>query len=154
MNVVCLLGRLTADPELRTTPNGVSVCSFSVAVQRSYSSGGERQTDFINCVAWRQTAEFINRYFHKGNMIGLNGSLQSRSYQDKETGKNRTAYEVVINNAYFAESRNTGRASQPRASYSQQPEKQESNTFPANSFSTGDFDGFSAVSTDDGDLPF
>lgn len=105
MNNVSLLGRLTADPELRQTPNGVSVCSFSVAVQRPYSSNGERQTDFINCVAWRQTGEFISRYFRKGNMIGLTGFIQTRQYQDKDTGKNRTAFEVIINNAYFAESK-------------------------------------------------
>ena len=107
MNNVSLLGRLTADPELRQTPNGVSVCSFSVAVQRPYSSNGERQADFINCVAWRQTGEFISKYFRKGNMIGLTGAIQTRQYQDKDTGKNRTAFEVVINNAYFAESKST-----------------------------------------------
>lgn len=105
MNNVSLLGRLTADPELRQTPNGVSVCSFSVAVPRAYSSNGERQTDFINCVAWRQTGEFISKYFRKGNMIGLTGAIQTRQYQDKDTGKNRTAFEVVINNAHFAGSK-------------------------------------------------
>lgn len=152
MNVVCLLGRLTADPELRQTPNGISVCSFSVAVQRAYSSGGERQTDFINCVAWRQTAEFISRYFRKGNMIGLNGSIQTRQYQDKDTGKNRTAFEVVINNAYFAESKSS--SSQSRNSYSQPARPSAESSFSANSFSTGDLDGFSTVDTDDGDLPF
>ena len=102
MNVVCLVGRLTAEPELKTTPNGTNVCSFSVAVNRVFTNAnGERQTDFINCVAWRQTAEFICRYFGKGQMIGLNGTIQTRQYQDKDTGKNRTAFEVVINNAYF-----------------------------------------------------
>ena len=81
MNSICLMGRLTADPELKTTQSGVSVTSFSVAVDRAYrSKDQERQTDFINCVAWRQTAEFITRYFHKGNRIALQGSLQSRSY--------------------------------------------------------------------------
>lgn len=152
MNVVCLLGRLTADPELRQTPNGISVCSFSVAVNRAYSgANGERQADFINCVAWRQTAEFISRYFRKGNMIGLNGSIQTRQYQDKDTGKNRTAFEVVINNAYFAESKSGSSPSQP--SYSQ-PARPAAETGFSNTFSTGDLDGFSTVDTDDGDLPF
>lgn len=152
MNVVCLLGRLTADPELRQTPNGISVCSFSVAINRAYSgANGERQADFINCVAWRQTAEFISRYFRKGNMIGLNGSIQTRQYQDKDTGKNRTAFEVVINNAYFAESKSGSSQSQP--SYSQ-PARPAVETGFSNTFSTGDLDGFSTVDTDDGDLPF
>ena len=102
MNVVCLVGRLTADPELRQTPNGTNVCSFSVAVNRAFANAnGERQADFINCVAWRQTAEFIARYFGKGDNIGINGTIQTRTYQDKDTGKNRTAFEVVVNNAYF-----------------------------------------------------
>ncbi len=162
MNVVCLMGRLTADPEVRQTPNGISVCSFSVAVNRPYSGqNGERQADFINCVAWRQTAEFIGRYFRKGNMIGLNGQIQTRTYQDKDTGKNRTAFEVVINNAYFAESKNSSaQGSQSfgnnsyNNSYSQPSPRQAENNFPANSFSTGDLDGFSALAADDGDLPF
>ena len=90
MNVVCLLGRLTATPELKTTQSGVSVTSFSVAVDRTYQpKGAERQTDFINCVAWRNTAEFLCRYFQKGQRIALQGSLQSRSYTDKN-GNNRT----------------------------------------------------------------
>lgn len=157
MNVVCLLGRLTADPELRQTPNGTSVCSFSVAVNRAYSSAnGERQADFINCVAWRQTAEFISRYFRKGNMIGLNGSIQTRTYQDKDTGKNRTAFEVIVNNAYFAESKGSSQGTQSYSqnSYSQTSPRQAESNFPANSFSTGDLDGFSALAADDGDLPF
>lgn len=152
MNVVCLLGRLTADPELRQTPNGTSVCSFSVAVNRAFASqDGTRQADFINCVAWRQTGEFISKYFKKGNMIGLNGSIQTRQYQDKDTGKNRIAFEVVINNAYFAESK--GSSSQ-NTGYVQEAPKAMGNNNPAASFSSGDLDGFSAVASDDGDLPF
>lgn len=123
MNSVCLLGRLTADPELRQTPNGVFVASFSVAVNRPYSNAsGERQADFINCVAWRQTAEFISRYFKKGNMIGLNGSIQTRTYQDKDTGKNRTAFEVIINNAYFAQNRGNSGGNGSGNSYRQRPQ--------------------------------
>jgi single-strand DNA-binding protein len=103
-NLVVLSGRLTADPELKTTPNGVSVCSFSIAVDRRYKQGEERQADFINIVAWRGTAEHICKYFHKGSMIGIEGSIQTRKYQDKD-GNNRTAFEVIANNVQFIESK-------------------------------------------------
>lgn len=103
-NLVVLTGRLTADPELKTTPNGISVTTFSIAVNRNYKAGEEQQTDFINIVAWRQTAEFITRYFQKGSLIGIEGSIQTRRYQDKN-GNNRTAFEVVVNNAQFVESK-------------------------------------------------
>lgn len=105
MNMVCLLGRLTAEPELRHTQNQVPVTSFTLAVDRAYQpKGQERQTDFINIVAWRQTAEFVTRYFHKGQRLALTGTLQSRRYVDKE-GNNRTAFEVVADNVFFAESK-------------------------------------------------
>ncbi len=103
-NLVVLTGRLTADPELKTTPNGIPVTSFSIAVDRRYRSGEERQTDFINIVAWRSNAEFITKYFKKGNLIGIEGSIQTRKYQDKN-GNNRTAFEVVVNSAQFVESK-------------------------------------------------
>jgi single-strand DNA-binding protein len=119
-NLVVLTGRLTADPELKTTPNGVSVTTFSIAVSRRYRAGEETQADFINIVAWRQTAEFITKYFKKGSMIGIEGSIQTRRYTDKE-GKNRTAFEVVANNAQFVESKRdsvTGADADMPASYS------------------------------------
>ena len=96
LNRIFLMGRLVADPELRQTPNGISVATFRIAVDRNYQNkaSGERQTDFISCVAWRQTGEFISRYFSKGRMICVEGSLQSRNYEDK-SGQKRTAYEVV-----------------------------------------------------------
>ena len=103
-NLVVLTGRLTADPELKTTQNGVSVCSFSIAVERRYKQGEERQTDFVNIVAWRGQAEFISKYFSKGSMIGIEGAIQTRNYQDKN-GNNRTAFEVVANNVQFVESK-------------------------------------------------
>ena len=103
-NLVVLTGRLTADPELKTTPNGVPVTSFSIAVNRNYRAGEEQQTDFINLVAWRQRAEFISKYFTKGSLIGIDGSIQTRRYTDKN-GNNRTAFEVVVNNAHFVESK-------------------------------------------------
>lgn len=101
-NLVVLTGRLTSDPELKVTPNGVPVTSFSIAVNRNYRAGEEQQTDFINIVAWRQRAEFITSYFKKGSMIGIEGSIQTRRYQDSN-GNNRTAFEVVVNNAQFVE---------------------------------------------------
>lgn len=101
-NLVVLTGRLTADPELKNTPNGVSVCNFSIAVERRYKQGEERQADFINVVAWRNSAEFVCKYFNKGSMIGIEGSIQTRKYQDKD-GNNRTAFEVVANNVQFIE---------------------------------------------------
>ena len=101
LNRVILMGRLTADPELKTTPNGVSVTSFSIAVDRSYvKSGEERKADFINIVCWRQTAEFVCRYFGKGSLIAVEGQLQSRSYQAKD-GTNRYIVEVVADNVQF-----------------------------------------------------
>ncbi len=146
MNVVCLLGRLTATPELKTTQSGVSVTSFSVAVDRAYQpKGAERQTDFINCVAWRNTAEFVCRYFQKGQRIALQGSLQSRSYTDKN-GNNRTVFEVVIDNAFFAESKGNSAPrndSQPMPAY----------TEPAPAFSTAADSAFEEIVGDD-DLPF
>ena len=102
-NLVVLTGRLTADAELKTTPSGVSVTSFTIAVDRR-GKGEDKQADFINIVAWRQTAEFITKYFSKGSMIGIEGSIQTRRYQDKD-GNNRTAFEVVASNVQFMESK-------------------------------------------------
>ena len=109
LNHIVIMGRLTRDPELRTTQSGVSVTSFTVAVDRDFGGrdGGERQTDFIDCVAWRQTGEFVSKYFHKGSMIVVSGRLQSRKWQDRE-GNNRTSWEVNADNVYFGESRRDG----------------------------------------------
>ena len=148
MNVICLMGRLTGDPELKTTQNGVSVTSFSVAVDRAYrSKDQERQTDFINCVAWRNTAEFISRYFRKGQRIALQGSLQSRKYTAND-GSQRTVYEVVVDNAFFCESKGGNAGGAP--SYdSQIPVYSE--VKPA--FSTANSGDFEDILTDE-DLPF
>jgi single-strand DNA-binding protein len=106
MNACALMGRVCNDLELKTTPNGVPVTSFSLAVDRSYTpKGEERQTDFINCVAWRGTAEFIARHWHKGQRMAITGELQQRSYTAND-GSKRTVYEVVVGNAYFCESKN------------------------------------------------
>lgn len=111
LNKVILIGRFTRDPELRSTPQGTSTCSFSLAVDRNYqSAGGERQADFINCVAWRQTAEFISKYFQKGNMVCVEGSIQTRSWKDNE-GNNRYVTEVVVDRSYFVESKKSAQES-------------------------------------------
>ncbi|MBQ8605095.1 MAG: single-stranded DNA-binding protein [Clostridia bacterium] len=105
LNKVILTGRLTATPELKTTTGGNSVTSFSIAVQRQFKSAdGNYQTDFINIVAWRNTAEFITRYFEKGQLIAIVGSIQTRSYEDRN-GQKRTAFEVVAEEAQFVESK-------------------------------------------------
>lgn len=116
MNIVALMGRLTADVEVSHTPNGVAVCKFTIAVDKY--TNGERKADFINCVAWRETAENIARFFRKGNKIAVNGSIQTRQFQDKETGKNRVAFEVVVDRFHFCESANNGQA-QPVNQYAQ-----------------------------------
>ncbi len=165
LNRIILMGRLVADPELRQTPNGISVATFRIAVDRNYQSknSNERQTDFISCVAWRQTGEFISRYFAKGRMIAVEGSLQTRSYEDK-TGAKRTAYDVVVDQAYFADSRpggaqggnyqaegnsygGYGAAPQQSAPRFEEPQRGQS-------LSVGSFGGFEELDTDDGDLPF
>ena len=101
LNVVAIMGRLVADPELRTTQSGTNVCSFRIACDRNFARQGEqRQADFIDIVAWRQQAEFVSKYFQKGSMIAIEGSLQTRQYQDKN-GNNRTATEVLASQVSF-----------------------------------------------------
>ena len=106
LNHITIMGRLTRDPELRRTGTGIAVASFTVAVDRDFGGrdGGERETDFIDCVAWRQTGEFVSKYFTKGSMIVVSGRLQIRNWTDKEGNKRRSA-EVVADNCYFGESK-------------------------------------------------
>ncbi len=109
LNHITIMGRLTRDPELRRTGSGIAVASFSLAVDRDYSprDGGERETDFIDCVAWRQTGEFVSKYFTKGRMAVVSGRLQIRNWTDKDGNKRRSA-EVVADNVYFGDSRRDG----------------------------------------------
>lgn len=159
LNRAVLMGRLTTDPELRQTPNGVSVLSFSIAVDRTYGGkNGERQTDFINLVAWRQTAEFISRYFSKGQMIAVDGSIQTRNYTDKQ-GNNRTVFEVVIDNASFCGSKaESGGVSRPVQPVSNTPNFKEpasqGESFSVGDFNDDDFGDFEELGTDDSELPF
>ncbi len=105
LNSVQLIGRFTRDPELRTTQSGISTCSFTIAVDRNFvRQGEERKADFINCVAWRQTAEFITRYFKKGNLVALEGSIQTRTWDDNE-GKRHYVTEVIVDRTHFVESK-------------------------------------------------
>ena len=151
LNVVAIMGRLVADPELRTTPAGHSVCSFRIACDRSYvQQGQERQADFIDIVAWRQQADFVSKYFQKGSMIAVEGSLQTRNYQDKN-GNNRTAVEVVANNISFAGAKRQDSQSVP--SYEQQTASHVEQAKAQTGFAQGSADDFAVIS-DNNDLPF
>lgn len=108
LNHITIMGRLTRDPELRYTQSGVPVASFTVAVERDYTTQGQqRETDFIDCVAWRQGGEFVSKYFVKGQMIVVDGRLQSRKWQDRE-GNNRTSWEINADHTYFGEPKRDG----------------------------------------------
>ena len=142
LNCAVIMGRLTADPELRETPSGVAVTRFTVAVDRSFvKAGEERKADFINVVAWRQTAEFVTRYFSKGSMIAVQGSIQTGSYE--KDGVKRATFEVVADNVSFCGSKSeSGTNGAPRTPVAAAP-----------SFSNGSADDFAAMADDD-DLPF
>lgn len=114
MNKVILMGRLTKEPELKQTPNQISVVRFSLAVNRRFVKEGQQEADFINCVAWRQTAEFISRYFHKGSMIAVAGSIQTRSWEGQD-GKRQYATEVLADEVYFTGEKKLENQSQPQA---------------------------------------
>ena len=151
LNQIIIMGRLTRDPELRRTQSGTAVCSFSVAVDRDFKSqSGEKETDFIDVVAWRQTGEFVSKYFTKGRMIVVSGSLQSRKWQDRN-GQNRISWEVIADNVYFGDSKRDGAAPggfDQTPSYPQAPAYQApANPAPAAS-------GFSMLEDDDSELPF
>ena len=157
LNVVAIMGRLVADPELRTTQSGINVVSFRIACDRNFARQGEqRQADFIDIVAWRQQAEFVSKYFQKGSLIAIEGSLQTRQYQDKN-GNNRTAVEVVANNISFAgpKSNNQGGGSYQNAapSYQNQAPARPAAVEAAPSYSSCSADDF-AVIDDSDDLPF
>jgi len=147
MNHIVIMGRLTRDPERRETPSGVPVTSFSLAVDRGFTSkdSGERQTDFIEVVAWRGTADFVAKYFVKGQMAAVTGRLQIRDWTDKENNKRKTA-EVVADHVYFTESKKSREATfgpaDPKEDYG------AGYTTPVES------SDFAELDMDDGDLPF
>ena len=158
LNHIVIMGRLTRDPELRYTQSQTPVVSFSVAVDRDFGGrdGGEKQTDFIDCVAWRSTAEFVSKYFRKGSMVVVSGRLQIRDWQDRDGNKRRSA-EIVADNVYFGESRR--RDDDSRDSYG-------GNNYSANSYGGNSYESsrpapapaqnnpFSELGDDDGELPF
>ena len=151
LNVVALMGRLVYDPELRTTQNGTNVCRFRIAVDRSFArQGEERKADFIDVTAWRQTAEFVSKYFQKGSMIAIEGSLQTCQYQDKN-GNNRTAVEIVADDLSFAGANKRPAGQQPVDDGGEAPPKDYREPAPA--YSQGSADDF-AVIDDNDDLPF
>ena len=122
LNSVCLMGRLTADPELKSTQSGVSVCSFRIAVDRTYTpKGQEKQTDFINIVTWRSTAEFVSRYFRKGQLVAVQGSIQTSQYTDRD-GNKRTTFDVVADNVFFAEKKAESGETKQGAGYDHSPD--------------------------------
>ena len=145
LNKVVLCGRLTTDPELKQTQSGIAVVSFAIAVNRRFTRGADGQSnsqaDFINCVAWRQTAEFISRYFKKGSSLCITGSLQQNTWTDNN-GQKRNDYRVVVDEAMFVDSRAEGGSS------SYVPD-----AYGSPSFSSGDAPNFEEIKTDD-DLPF
>lgn len=145
LNVAVITGRLTADPEVRSTPSGVSVCRFTVAVDRRYTKQGEeRQADFIDILAWRQTAEFVGKYFQKGSMIAVQGSIQTGSYE--KDGIKRRTFEIVADNVSFC----GGKNEQSNGTGTTTPAPS------APSFTNADSNDFAAfaASVDDDELPF
>ena len=154
LNHIVLMGRLTRDPELRYTASNVPVASFTVAVDRDYGRGenGEKQTDFIDVVAWRQTGEFVSKYFTKGSMAVVSGRLQMRDWTDRD-GNKRTSAEVVADNVYFGDSKRRDDGGEPPArsdSYSNRSSSQDS----YGQSSAPSRGAFEDLSDDDGELPF
>jgi single-strand DNA-binding protein len=133
MNKVILMGRLTKEPEMRQTPQGVSVCRFSIAVNRRFAKEGQMNADFINCTAWRNTADFISKYFHKGNMIAVVGSLQTSTWEGQD-GKKQYSTDVLVDEAYFTGS------------------KENSSSAPQDTF--GGFDGFKEMDATGDSFPW
>ena len=157
LNHITIMGRLTRDPELRRTGSGIAVASFSLAVDRDYSpkDGGERETDFIDCVAWRQTGEFVSKYFTKGRMAVVSGRLQIRSWTDKEGNKRRTA-EVVADNVYFGDSKrdDQGGSSYSGNSYGSYGSAPAAPAYGGYSAPSAPASDFAMLDDDDAQLPF
>jgi single-strand DNA-binding protein len=158
LNHIVVRGRLTRDPELRYTQSQLPVVSFTVAVDRDFGGrdGGDKQTDFIDCVAWRHTAEFVSKYFAKGSMAVVSGRLQIRDWTDREGGKRRSA-EIVADNVYFGESKRRDEGGAPSGGYSR-PEPRDSYSAPA---APSGYDNvpkgpsaFAELDDGDGELPF
>lgn len=158
LNIVALIGRLVYDPELKTTQNGTNVCSFRIAVDRSFTrQGEERKADFIDVTAWRKNAEFVSKYFHKGSMISVQGRLETRQYQDKN-GNNRTATEVIAAEVGFCGSKsaeNPATASYEKQTANNVREANAAHSAPQQpqSYAQGSTDDFAEISDAD-EIPF
>lgn len=157
LNHITIMGRLTRNPELRRTGSGIAVASFTVAVDRDYSGkdGAEKETDFIDCVAWRQTGEFVSKYFTKGRMIVVSGHLQIRPWTDKEGNKRRSA-EVVADNCYFGDSKKDGAASSGASSGSYGSAPASYGSYGGEQSSAGSYptSDYGLIEDDDSQLPF
>ena len=152
LNVACIMGRLTADPELRHTPNNVPVVRFTLAVDRPVRAGAEKQADFIDVTAWNKTAEFVSRYFHKGQLVAVDGSIRTGSYE--KDGIRRKTFEIWANNVHFAEPKSARSNDGYQSGYNNDGGySQRQDNAPATSYSTGNTDAFEEIPTDD-DLPF
>jgi len=157
LNHICIMGRLTRDPELRYTQSGTAVCSFTVAVDRDYAAQGQqRETDFIDCVAWRQGGEFVSKYFSKGSAIAVDGRLQSRKWTDRD-GNKRTAWEILVDHTYFCGSKADNQGGQS-TSYQNNSYSARAASRPvdvsADGFDDFEEDGFQELKGDDGENPF
>jgi single-strand DNA-binding protein len=149
LNKIILMGRLTRDPELRRTQSGTAVTSFSLAVDRDFKSqGGDKETDFIDIVAWRNTAEFVSKYFTKGRMAVVEGRLQIRDWTDRDGGKRRSA-EVIAENVYFGDSKREG-----GSDYSSAPAYSAPYSGYAAPAAPGGHSDFAEIGEEDGELPF
>ena len=163
LNHIVIMGRLTRDPELRRTGSGVAVASFTLAVDRDFApkDGGERETDFIDCVAWRQTGEFVSKYFTKGRMAVVSGRLQIRGWTDKDGNKRRSA-EIVADNVYFGDSRRDSESGNSSYSNNSYGGNSSSNSYSAPAPSYGGYSApasapasdFAMLEDDDAQLPF
>ena len=168
LNHITIMGRLVRDPELRRTGSGIAVASFTVAVDRDFGGrdGGEKETDFIDCVAWRQTGEFVSKYFTKGRMIVVSGRLQIRSWTDKDGNKRRSA-EVVADNVYFGESKRSNEGNSSYGGNAYGGNSYGGNSYGGNAYSAPapSYGGYSAPASapasdfamledDDAQLPF
>lgn len=143
MNIICLIGRLTKEPDLRYTASNIPVCRFTIAVDRKYAGEGQQKTDFINCVAWRSTAEFVSKYFDKGVRIGVTGSLQINTWKNEE-GKKMYSAEVLVSSVYFADGKNSGTGAMQGSFYSQAAKEE----------TTVSGEQFFVLDDNDGDIPF
>ena len=149
LNHITIMGRMVRDPELRRTGSGIAVASFTLAVDRDFKAGnsGEKEVDFIDCVAWRQAGEFVSKYFSRGRMAVVSGRLQIRSWNDKDGNKRRTA-EVVADNVYFADSKSEPSSTAPQASA---PASYDALAYSAPNYPASDFQ---MLDDDDAQLPF